>query len=419
MPRIKRLNIKGVRCFGAEQSARISRITLLVGKNDVGKSTFLACYNAFASLCNLNKSAEDNPFDVKPFHLGEYDGIARYPDSGFSLAGEFSDHMHHAAEFSFGRGKRDFPLENHVKLHYSNSHSSTSCVEFSTKNSNTDKRMRVAGPNFDFSLRLADISFLSISDWLSRNVRSGHLPYDGNPKAFEQRLGGAATPEHVEQFVKFTNFFRSEMPLPVKQSFNVCALSPELPRRKRSYISPPAHLDDTENRRRIDKIGETLKLWRKVDIASSPVDGSAEVSVTTETGTNNLLDVGYGIHALLPLVSNIGGSGDRKKVFLLQQPEIHVHPSAQAELAEFLVRTEHEYIIETHSDHIVDRMRLCVLNGALDPEELCILFLEKDATTSQTNIFSISVDEQANLLDVPDSYRRFFLEETERLLGIR
>ena len=420
MPRIEQLRIRNVRCFSGEHSARTSRITLLVGENSIGKTTFLACYNAFATLCNLNEGTENNPFDVPPFLLGDFNSIARDTDREFSVAGTFSDHIHCEAEFTFGRGIGSLPSENIVRFVYQESESDLYSKEISISEQadQTKKYILFDGPNFQFNLPCADISFLSISKWLSRNARHGFMPYDGNIETFKHRLGAEATPKNVVQFAKFTNYFRSEMPLPNRQSFNVVALTPELPRRKRSYDSPPVHMESTEDRKNSNKIGRDLNLWNEVDIVANPDNNSTEISITTDNNTRNLVDVGYGVHALLPIASQIS-KNNMQKVFLLQQPEIHIHPSAQAKLAEYMARSSHDFIIETHSDHIVDRMRSCILKGVLQPEELSILYFEKDAKKPESKIFSISVDKQANLLDVPDSYRLFFLEETERLLGIR
>ena len=70
MARITEVEIGDVRCFDGTQSARTRRITLLVGENGAGKSTFLGCYRTLAKLSNLHDLAEANHFDEPPFHMG-------------------------------------------------------------------------------------------------------------------------------------------------------------------------------------------------------------------------------------------------------------------------------------------------------------------------------------------------------------
>ena len=73
----------------------------------------------------------------------------------------------------------------------------------------------------------------------------------------------------------------------------------------------------------------------------------------------NLIDVGYGVSQVLPLlVDLLDPSG--ASLFLVQQPEVHLHPSAQAELGKPVLHDcrvrQCQLIVETHSDYIIDRV---------------------------------------------------------------
>jgi hypothetical protein len=77
----------------------------------------------------------------------------------------------------------------------------------------------------------------------------------------------------------------------------------------------------------------------------------------------NIKDVGYGVSQALPiLVDTILAA--RNSTLLLQQPEVHLHPRAQAELGSFLAaqasQKEKKFTIETHSDYLIDRIRMDV-----------------------------------------------------------
>ena len=75
-------------------------------------------------------------------------------------------------------------------------------------------------------------------------------------------------------------------------------------------------------------------------------------------------------------------------------------------------------MIETHSDHLLDRVRMDVRDRKtkLNPEDVSILYFERDGL--DVKIYSIRIDEQGNIIDAPSSYRRFFMEETARSLGL-
>ncbi len=422
MSRISELSIQNVRCFKPVQQARLGRITLLVGENSVGKSTFLGCYSAFANLSNLVDLHDGNPFDVSPFSMGDFDTIARSGASTFTISGQYDDHVHSEAQFCFGRtDDRGQLFEKEVVFSFVCADTSSTSIRISINNDNDKDRISLLfqGPNFVFDIYHSEISFISISRWLSHNVRHGFLPYNADSATFKNRRGLEDTSREVAEFAKFVNFFRSEMPLPKMRCFNVNAMEPNLPARQRIYLEAPSYLSDPKEIARISRVGTELGLWKNIDVNDVGSGGGKEVTVTLIGGSYNLKDVGYGVHSILPLVHAIAVA-DVPSIFLLQQPEIHVHPIAQARLAQYMAEGPHDFIIETHSDHIVDRFRLCVMEQVLQPEELSILYFERSKEDgSESNIHNISVDSKGNIENPPDSYRDFFLTETERLLGLQ
>lgn len=134
----------------------------------------------------------------------------------------------------------------------------------------------------------------------------------------------------------------------------------------------------------------------------------------------NLIDVGYGVSQVLPiLVDALRTAGEQ--TYLLQQPEVHLHPRAQAALGTFfskLVTTNRKkFVIETHSDYLVDRIRMEVKNGKiLDCKDVTILYFQRNG--QEVEIHQIDLDEQGNLIGAPASYRKFFMQEEKRFLGI-
>jgi predicted ATPase len=131
----------------------------------------------------------------------------------------------------------------------------------------------------------------------------------------------------------------------------------------------------------------------------------------------NLVDVGYGVSQVLPILVDCL-TETKPAFFLMQQPEVHLHPRAQAELGNFVVRLwksrGHRFVIETHSDYLVDRVRMEVRNGTVPPQEVSLLFLERFGASGTIHAVGLTTDGRP--VDQPDSYRAFFLEEELRLL---
>lgn len=170
----------------------------------------------------------------------------------------------------------------------------------------------------------------------------------------------------------------------------------------------------------LENFGKASGLFKEVrvrrigDEAGNPF----QIKISVAGSSFNLIDVGYGVSQVLPILVDCLRA-EEESTFLLQQPEVHLHPRAQAELASFLgllaKNQNKRFVIETHSDHIVDRIRMDLRDGrGLTPEDLALLYFERDNGLSF--IRHLEIDEQGNLRKVPASYRRFFLEEEKRLL---
>ena len=98
--------------------------------------------------------------------------------------------------------------------------------------------------------------------------------------------------------------------------------------------------------------------------------------------------------------------GEERQTFLFQQPEVHLHPKAQAafatSIASLVTARGLQAIIETHSDFILDRLRIEARAGEkIGPEHVAILYFERDGTS--VKIHEIGLDDQANLTNVPEA----------------
>ncbi len=85
-----------------------------------------------------------------------------------------------------------------------------------------------------------------------------------------------------------------------------------------------------------------------------------QVSVSGPAGLKvNLNDVGFGISQVLPIII-AGLIAESQSVILLEQPELHLHPEAQANLGDLLIEMSHKgitFLVETHSEHLLLRLQ--------------------------------------------------------------
>ena len=85
-----------------------------------------------------------------------------------------------------------------------------------------------------------------------------------------------------------------------------------------------------------------------------------EVVVKTGDVESSLMDVGFGVSQVLPVITMLM-SAPEKSIILLEQPELHLHPNAQAALADLMLEVAEtrnlQLIVESHSEHIVRRLQ--------------------------------------------------------------
>ena len=128
-------------------------------------------------------------------------------------------------------------------------------------------------------------------------------------------------------------------------------------------------------------------------------------------------DTGVGISQLVPLI--IGALSSPNRTWLVEQPELHLHPKAQALIGDLLIQAtvasrggDHCFIIETHSEHLILRLLRRV-------RETCQLFLKNDYPLHPDELSVVYVG-KAGLSDMPgmaEHYENVFKAEVENPLG--
>jgi predicted ATPase len=111
--------------------------------------------------------------------------------------------------------------------------------------------------------------------------------------------------------------------------------------------------------------------------------------------SENIVDVGYGCSQVLPVL--IEGYNLETGVFIVQEPEIHLHPKAQAELGTFfyeLAQKDIQTIIETHSEHLLLRLQAYIADPKcnLSPDDVCVYYVSKKKGVSTYDKLELNED---------------------------
>lgn len=111
-------------------------------------------------------------------------------------------------------------------------------------------------------------------------------------------------------------------------------------------------------------------------------------------------DVGIGISQVLPVL--VMAYASRGKLLAMEQPEIHLHPSLQAELGDVFIESalgerRNTFILETHSEHLILRLLRRVREGKLSADDISVLYVQPSGAGSQ--VLQIRVDEDGDFID--------------------
>ena len=126
-----------------------------------------------------------------------------------------------------------------------------------------------------------------------------------------------------------------------------------------------------------------------------------------------LPDVGFGINQILPVI--VEGvdffTGQEGRILCVEQPEIHLHPRLQANLADLMIanikgRGEKQWIVETHSELLILRVQRRIRERKLDPSDVSVLYVDPIATGIEgSTITQLRLNENGDFIDNwPDGF---------------
>lgn len=165
--------------------------------------------------------------------------------------------------------------------------------------------------------------------------------------------------------------------------------------------------NNEEFRQKLESLGETYT-----------DNGYTEIRLTDQfTDTDvSFVDVGFGISQVLPIITQSLLS--QNCTLIIEQPEVHIHPRLQANLGSLLSACikppfGNQFIIETHSEHLMLRLQKLIRKGELDPNDISVIYIDRSSEGSQC--LNLRLDKDGDFLD--EWPGGFFEEDFEEMFG--
>lgn len=436
---ITQFTMEEVRCFSERQTLEIRPLTFLVGENSTGKTTALACFHVLTNYLQ----GEGVDFNADPYSMGIFKDIVRNsrPKAKAFKLGFTVETVEWVVEFT-EKMEGIEPIVDLVELKFSDGE-----IVFKIGDDTTETPARLV--SFDEKHNYYEISCdPNFLDMFPSYTLFRFLQLESNHFLEGDIEGKTALANYVETLQNLEK--RRYNPWDVGHYLSIFSTSPIRSRPKRTY-DPTREFNDPEGsdvpmllmrmeatqqkrwqalKAQLVEFGKSSGLFQNIEIKNLGrfLGAPFQLKFKVRGPNANIVDVGYGVSQILPiLVHVLNPEMSRRSLrgsqemayFLLQQPEVHLHPRAQAELSSLLAQlgsqSNRSFIVETHSDYMISRARIDIIKGNIRPEDVSLIYFEPKGNV--VKVHNIGFDKDANLIGAPTNYRDFFLRESKQLLG--
>ncbi|SDO39021.1 AAA domain-containing protein, putative AbiEii toxin, Type IV TA system [Lutimaribacter pacificus] len=442
------LSLKDFRGFHNQGYVPVRPITILVGENSAGKTSFLAGMKYVQDF--LSNRAEPS-FNSDPFQLGTFDQISHFRGGRGGRASQFSISLRQNMQMRKSRStdlSGNYSVELKLFFNSVDSHAAVVKASISTGRAGLEAsivsdgiQIAHVGENNErhvldepsFAPVVAKVEFARYWPFLIRDLKF---------RLRHRTEGQSDFLSSIENEISMLSDLAESL---VRRTRGVIEATSAIRTRPQRTYTPGTEREDGEGshvpyeiakryrargqnkdewssiRGTIEDFGKQSGMFKEISVKSFGQTASDPFQLQFSSGgpKMNLVDLGYGASQVLPILYSIA-TGQRGGYFLVQQPEVHLHPQAQAALGQFIVdsqqRTGLQFVLETHSDFIVDRVRRAIANKQLRQEDVSILFFERDRL--ENKITEIELDELGEPVNPPETYRSFFIGEQMKILGL-
>lgn len=404
-----------------ENSIKIKPITLIYGPNSFGKSSILQ------SLLLLNQTVNDG---------NGYEEICLVPTGNIVKLGKFEDYINNNDTTKELKIELTLPFKNY-DIKTEDLAEVSVCYNYSLVK-------QVVLSKIAIYKKEININETSLSNPQKQLIRELHVS-DNNVNEYDQVMilpGGRIKKEikcSKKSFLKIKNFKHSCYD---EKIFDYIEDTIKRLIYISSFRNPPERYYVPEDNRRtyVGKNGEytaeilkndstvykSVNFWLKriagyelsLKTKNKKVDSVNLNDNVTDVKNINLIDLGSGIAQVLPIITQAFRS--ENDMILIEEPEIHLHPKAQAELGAMFADAAKEknntFIIETHSENLMLRLGRLIRTGKLSKDDVSIIYVDKNANGSRC--IPLELDDDGDIININEVPGGFFDEGFNELFDL-
>ncbi len=385
---IKEIQIQNFKCFQNLKKFELSKINLLTGINGRGKSSLLQSILLLSQSANKLNFKDKLKLNSKHIDLGNFEDIknseTKHEEKIF-IELNFDDLK---ASFNFSENENDIMsalVEGEIKL--SDSIEMEDFSRFSEKFKQSIKD--IIGEDLvdddDETMQKIDLKYIHYYDLISRvhyisADRLGPVKYV-DKISFSDFISVGSKGEHTLNVLAKNNLPLVHNKLYLgKDSKSVIQQTQEW----LSYILEGAH----------------------IEIKGKDADSSVLYMLINNKNNSykyKPTNVGFGYSYILPLIVS-GLIAKEDEILIIENPEAHLHPRAQSRIAEFFSKVAScgvQVIIESHSEHILNGLRVSALNPEIEinNDDLTINYFNESFDSSK-----LVMDEKGKIANWPNGF---------------